>query len=155
MPTEMFLPSDISLQHKIDYADQVFVLAGSGVRWLWIKVEDISLLVYAHCTSLSFTTSQVRITVLIVMLQALQQHFSTLRHRLLACELEDFGMTKDADWSNHSPEVTYVHSDMMTQTQTLILTLQSCCAFHNVFPTHAKRNNRSPEPTLAQSNLVT
>ena len=42
-------------------------------------------------------------------MQALQQHFSKLRQRLLASELDDFGMSKDADWSIHSSEVTLRH----------------------------------------------
>ncbi len=40
-----------------------------------------------------------------VLLQTLQRHFSSLRQRLLSCELADFGMDKDADWTLSSPQV--------------------------------------------------
>lgn len=40
-----------------------------------------------------------------LLLQTLQRHFSSLRQRLLSCELGDFGMDKDADWALISPQV--------------------------------------------------
>ncbi len=40
-----------------------------------------------------------------LLLQTLQRHFSSLRQRLLSCELADFGMDKDADWALISPQV--------------------------------------------------
>jgi len=40
-----------------------------------------------------------------MLLQTLQRHFSSLRQRLLSCELADFGLDKDADWALTSPQV--------------------------------------------------
>ncbi|DBA84856.1 TPA: hypothetical protein ACH3X1_005879 [Trebouxia sp. C0004] len=42
--------------------------------------------------------------------QTLQGHFSSLRQRLLSCELEDFGMDKDADWALTSPQGALRHT---------------------------------------------
>ena len=40
-----------------------------------------------------------------LLLQILQGHFSELRQRLMACELDDFGFDQDTDWSVHSSQV--------------------------------------------------
>ncbi|DBB12260.1 TPA: hypothetical protein ACH3X3_006362, partial [Trebouxia sp. C0006] len=42
--------------------------------------------------------------------QTLQRHFSSLRQRLLSCELADFGMDKDADWALTSPQGSLRHT---------------------------------------------
>ncbi|KAA6422807.1 MAG: hypothetical protein FRX49_07342 [Trebouxia sp. A1-2] len=42
--------------------------------------------------------------------QTLQRRFSSLRHRLLSCELADFGMDRDAEWALTSPQGALRHT---------------------------------------------